>query len=321
MSKNKLVGVLLVCILLRSAVVTCQGALVKMDISDLWCEADVVLIGDVLNITTHQGEEGFIYRNVVVGVVRYNKNPLNLPRVDVHVLGGVIGDIGHWVEDQPEFEIGETVLVFLRHHPEEHPNYPAEGYHVVNGPIGKFTVTDRAAKNIASETLELTDSLGLPAIFVASDLCIHQWGEFAENVNITFTVTNVGEEPGYFNASFFYQDPALEGAGAGGYNIMDVYLEAGESWTVSASDIFVAELPGVYEVEADTELHRKDYRNPLTMSFEVLETKPSEAVTVGLPLLGLEVLPEVLLVTILAGFLLIIIIGLLCKRRAIAADG
>ena len=278
-----------------------------MDVSDLWCDADVVFIGDVLNITTHQGDEGFIYRNVVVEVVRYNKNPLNLSRVDIHVLGGVIGDIGSWVEDQPEFEVGETVLVFLRHHPEEYPRYQADGYHVVGGPQGKFTVVDGAATNIAGDKLELTDSLGLPAIFVASELCIDQWGEYAENVNVIFIVTNVGEAAGYFNASFFYQDPALEGAGAGGYNIMDVYLEAGESWTVSSSDVFVVELPGVYEVEADTELHREDYRNPLKMNFEVLEPKPSES-GYGWP------------VTIIAGVLLIIIIGLLYRRRVIAAD-
>ena len=171
-----LIGLLLA-VFLCSTSLTCQGALVKMDIPDLWREADVVLVGDVSNITTHQGEEGFIYRNVVVEVVRYNKNPLNLSRIDIHVLGGVIGDIGHWVEDQSDFEVEETVLVFLRYHPEEHPNYPAEGYHVVNGPHGKFTVADGVATNIAGETLVLTDSLGLPAIFVASDLCIHQWGE------------------------------------------------------------------------------------------------------------------------------------------------
>ena len=125
--KVSLISVLFVCILLCSASVTCQGALVEMDVSDLWCEADVVLIGDVLNLTTHQGEEGFIYRNVVVEVVRYNKNPLNLSRVDVHVLGGEMGEIGSWVEDQPEFMVGETVLVFLYHHPEGLPRYLADG--------------------------------------------------------------------------------------------------------------------------------------------------------------------------------------------------
>ena len=293
-----------------------------MDVSDLWCEADVVLIGDVLNITTHQGEEGFIYRNVVVEVERYNKNPLNLSCVDIHVLGGVIGDIGHWVEDQPEFEVGETVLVFLRHHPEEHPNYPAEGYHVVGGPMGKYTVADGVATNIAGDKLELTDSLGLPAIFVASDLCIHQWGECAENVNVTFIVTNVGEASGYFNASFSYEDPALEGAGAGGSGVMDVYLKAGESYAVS--DVFVAELPGVYEVAADTELHRKDYRNPLKMNFEVLKPSKSTGSARKYPE-STRHYWDTRYLAILAGVLLIISIIIVVlyysKRRVIAADG
>ena len=304
-----LIGALLA-VFLCSATVPCQGALVRMDVSDLWSEADVVLIGDVLNITTHQGEEGSIYRNAVVGVVRYNKNPLNLSRVDVHVLGGVMGGIGSWVEDQPEFMVAETVLVFLSHHPEEHPRYQADGYHVVGGPQGKFTVADGVATNIARDRLELTDSLGLPAIFVASKLCIHQWGECAENVNITFIVTNVGEAAGFVNASFFYEDPALEGAGAGGYGIRDVYLEAGESYAVS--DVFVAELPGVFEVEADTELHRKGYRSPLKINFEVLEPKPSEAVYMW---------PGIIFAGILFIISIIIVVLLYSKRRAIAADG
>jgi len=312
-----LVGVLLAGILLYSAIVTCQGALVEMDVSDLWCDADVVLIGDVLNITTHQGEEGFIYRNVVVEVVRYNKNPLNLSQVDIHVLGGAIGEIESWVEDQPEFEVGETVLVFLRQHPEEHPLYKADGYHVVGGPLGKYTVADVVATNIAGDKLELTDSLGLPAIFVASDLCIHQWGECAENINTTFIVTNVGEAAGYFNASISYEDP--KGAVTGGYGVMDIYIEAGESYAVS--HVFVAELPGVYEVEADTELHREDYRNPLKMNFEVLG-EVVEAKRVGggrTNLLPQAILSTILLIgLLLIGFLLIL--RLVVHRRAQKAD-
>lgn len=273
-----LTGALFVYILLCSAIVTYHGALVEMDVSDLWREADVVLIGDVLNITTHQGDRGTIYRRVLVEVERYHKNPLNTSQVDIHVLGGVIGNISCWVEDQPELEVGETVLVFLAHHPEEHPLYKAEGYDVVGELQGKFTVAEGVAKN-ARVTLKLTDSLGLPAIFIASELCVYQWGERAENINVTFKVTNVGEAAGCFNASFSYQDPALEGAGAGGYGIADVFLEAGESFTVSHA--FIPELPGTYEVEADTEQYRKDYRNPLTMNFEVLEPKPGEPVAIS----------------------------------------
>jgi len=315
------ISILFVCILLCSAIATCQGALIEMDVSDLWREADVVLIGDVLNTTTHQGDKGTIYRKVVVEVKRYNKNPLNMSQVDIHVLGGAIGNIAQVVEDQPEFEVGETVLVFLAHHTAEPPYHQEDGYHVVNGPQGKFTVADGVATN-ARETLKLTDSLGLPAIFVASELCIHQWGECAENVNINFTVTNVGEAAGYFNASFSYEDPALEGAGAGGSGVMDVYLKAGESYAVS--DVFVAELPGVYEVAADTELHRKDYRNPLKMNFEVLKPSKSTGSARKYPE-STRHYWDTRYLAILAGVLLIISIIIVVlyysKRRVIAADG
>jgi len=300
--KNRLVGFLLTCIFLYTVTVPSQGVLMETDVSDLYRHADVVLIGDVLNITTHRGGTGIIYRKVVVEVVRYNKNPLDLSHVDVQVLGGVIGGDGWSVEDQPEFEVGETVLIFLAHH-EKHPDYPGEGYHVVGGPMGKYTVADGVATTQAGNKLELTDSLGLPAIFVASELCIHQWGECAENVNITFTVTNVGEAAGYFNASFSFRDPALEGAGAGRYGTRNVYLEGGESYAVS--DVFVAELPGVYEVEADTKLFREDYRNPLTMSFEVLE-EVDEAKPVGGGLTNLVSQAIILSLILLIGFFLLL---------------
>jgi hypothetical protein len=45
MSKNNLASVLLVGIFLGSTSLTCQGALVRMDVSDLWCDTDIVLIG------------------------------------------------------------------------------------------------------------------------------------------------------------------------------------------------------------------------------------------------------------------------------------
>nr|NIM46512.1 hypothetical protein [Nitrososphaeria archaeon] len=204
--KVSLIGVLLAAIFLYSATIPCQGALVRMDVSVLWCDADVVLIGDVLNITTHQREEGFIYRNVVVEVARYNKNPLNLSRVDVHVLGGVMGDIGSWVEDQPEFMVGETVLVFLRHHSEEHSRYQVDGYHVVGGPQGKFTVADGAATNIVGDKLGLTDSLGLLAIFVVSDLDLFVETEEGAVITIFVNVSNVGEVEGAYKV-----DLKLEG--------------------------------------------------------------------------------------------------------------
>jgi len=269
-------------VFLCSTSLNCRGALVRMDVSDLWCEADVVLIGDVLNITTHQGEEGFIYRNVVVEVARYNKNPLNLSRVDVHVLGGVMGDIGSWVEDQPEFIVGETVLIFLRHHPEEDPRYQVDGYHVVGGPQGKFTVADGAATNIAGDKLGLTDSLGLQAIFVVSDLNLFVETEEGAVITIFVNVSNVGEVEGGYPV-----DLKVEGAVV--YS-EDVTLAGGETKEVP---LWIMEgLPeGTYYVEV----------NGLEGSFEVVR-----AASVGGGLTSLVPQAIILSLILLIGFFLLL---------------
>jgi len=297
--KVSLISVLFVCILLCSASVTCQGALVEMDVSDLWCEADVVLIGDVLNLTTHQGEEGFIYRNVVVEVVRYNKNPLNLSRVDVHVLGGEMGEIGSWVEDQPEFMVGETVLVFLTHHTAEPPYHQEDGYHVVNGSQGKFTIADMVATNIAGETLELTDSLGMPALFVVSDLNLPVEIEKGVEITIFVKVSNVGEVEGTYKVDLTVEGEVVYSE--------SVTLSGGETKEVP---LWIMEgLPeGAYHVEV----------NGLEGSFEVVHAfQPTGMGRTNL-------LPQVILSTILLiGLLLIgflLIMRLVVHRRAQKAD-
>ena len=293
MSKNEFVSVLLLSIFLCSAIVTCQGALVKMDIPDLWREADVVLIGDVLHITTHQGEEGFIYRNVVVEVARYNKNPLNLSRVDVHVLGGVIGDIGQWVEDQPDFEVGETVLVFLTHHTAEPPYHQEDGYHVVNGPQGKFTVADGVATN-AREALKLTNSLGLPAIFVVSNLGLFAEIEEGSEITIFVNVSNVGEVEGAYKVDLKIEGEVVYSE--------DVTLAAGETKEVP---LWIGEgLPeGTYHVEV----------NGLEGSFEVVRAaKPVGGSRVNL-------LPQAIVSLILL-IVFLLIVRLIIYRRAPKAD-
>jgi len=126
--------------------VVCFGSLIKMEVEDLTEEADVILIGKVTEITTHGGER-MIYRRVEVEVERYLKNPLDSPEVFIRVLGGQIGETGVWVEDQPSFDVGERVLVFI---------YEESGgaYQVVGGPQGKYTLTEGSAKGIGPEINE-----------------------------------------------------------------------------------------------------------------------------------------------------------------------
>jgi len=154
--KETLFVILLIYILLASFTEGCLGLMIKMTSADLWCNADVVLIGDVTSITTHEGNGGMIYKNVNVKVKRCFKGSLNSSEVVIHVLGGEIGEMGVWVEDQPSFHRGERVLVYLREH-SEGSFYGIEGYYVVGGPQGKFTISFGIAKNEVGDALMLTD--------------------------------------------------------------------------------------------------------------------------------------------------------------------
>ncbi len=119
--------------------------------AELWDHADVILIGVVGDTTVHEGNLGMIYRNVRVMVEKYRKNPLNTTEVVISVLGG----IGEWVEDQPSFYKYERVLVYLDR-PSENP-FGLDGYTVVGGLQGKFTVRGVTATNEVGDTLFIGD--------------------------------------------------------------------------------------------------------------------------------------------------------------------
>lgn len=131
----------------------CQGLVIRMSPADLWDHADTVLIGAVKDITVHRDESGMIYEQVRVQVERYRKNPLNTSEVTVIVLGGQVGDLGVWVEDQPSFDEGEHVLVYLECYPNKDISTEVEGYYVVGGPQGKFTIDGGTARNEVGDTL------------------------------------------------------------------------------------------------------------------------------------------------------------------------
>jgi len=70
------------------------------------------VIGRVISIGTILSTE-IPVRYVTIRVERYIKNDLGLATLEVSVLGGSINNMTVWVEDQPSFEVGERVLLFL----------------------------------------------------------------------------------------------------------------------------------------------------------------------------------------------------------------
>ena len=144
---------------LSTQVEDCRGLLIRMNPDDLWNHADTVLIGVVTDITIRDAD-GMIYRDVSVSVEMYRKNPLNRSEIAILVMGGTIGEFGVWVEDQPNFNRHERVLVYLERVGDDGRPTRLERYRVVGGPQGKFTMTAGIARNEVGDTLFI-DPFGL----------------------------------------------------------------------------------------------------------------------------------------------------------------
>ncbi|MFA9437398.1 MAG: hypothetical protein ACEROO_09830 [Candidatus Bathyarchaeota archaeon] len=83
-----------------------------ISIDNLWEHSEAAVLGNVTSI--QPSTEGGFYRIVEIDVEESYIQHLNESTVKIRIEGGEWGDMGVWVEDQPEFEVGENVFVFLR---------------------------------------------------------------------------------------------------------------------------------------------------------------------------------------------------------------
>jgi hypothetical protein len=204
--------------------------MVEIPYEQLWDEADTVALGSVTGITTHWGDRGMIYRVVAVDVERYYKNPVNATTIYIRVGGGMIGDQGVWVEDQPEFTVGERVLIFLASTDLTHNEQPL--YRVYGLYQGKFTVMGDTARAPGGPNLRVTEdgitlmpegSMELAEFAAPVNRTVHEdiylrmgftnpGGQTAKgNVTVTFTGVQ-GHCEGYVNTTTFWAH-----VGPGGY--------------------------------------------------------------------------------------------------------
>ena len=117
---------LAVIVLLTYQMVPCSAFIGLLSIEEMTEAADVILMGtveEVLHVGTH--------REVTVLVERYLKNPLETETVTVVARGAIVGNTTMWVEDQPEFQESERVLLFLRDDPSFLDDNPQGYYKVV----------------------------------------------------------------------------------------------------------------------------------------------------------------------------------------------
>lgn len=135
----------------------CSADLAPMNVAEITDAADVILIGRVefaLHCPASSEDVPHLHRKVSISVEKYLKNPRNSEEITVIALGATLGNTTLWVEDSPEFEEDEMVLLFLREDPtfiDENP----EGYYEVIGVChGKFTIEDGVASSVTGLKIE-----------------------------------------------------------------------------------------------------------------------------------------------------------------------
>jgi len=125
-----------------------NGLMIKIDVDTLWAESDAAILGTVTSIEAYSAARGMIYTVVTIQVEDHFIQPSDKSTVSVRIEGGEIGDMGVWVEDQPEFRIGENVFVFLSIPEEPEGEYD---FTVFGCFQGKFTVNEGIATRTSNE--------------------------------------------------------------------------------------------------------------------------------------------------------------------------
>ena len=251
---------LLILCLFGYTTVFCYASLAYlMSVEEMTEKADVILVGTVESIFHCPADLVVprMHRQVWVSVERYLKNPLNSTHVTVAMWGATIGNTTMWVEDQPEFNVSERVLLFLRDDPWFLETNPYGFYQVIGECQGKFAMEEESA--ISEHGLFIHDgdefqgikfALGAtPLPPIVSDLAISPFiyssrlpnkNELGDNVTIRFVVTNNNNQSFVYTATMQIGNVTL---------MIDVELEAYEAKTVSHT--ITPELVGFYDVEVD----------------------------------------------------------------------
>jgi len=98
--------------------------MIKLTEAELAERAELIVVGTVTRMeskwTWHKlFNTDLIVTDVWISPAEYRKGFLDKQELIVRIDGGVVGDIGQWVEDEPEFKVGEKVLLYLRRSSEE----------------------------------------------------------------------------------------------------------------------------------------------------------------------------------------------------------
>ena len=137
---------------------------IRYTMDDLVEKSDTILIGKVVDIFPSRKVDRppwEVITDVVIEVERYLYGQPRSPHIAVMVQGGHVEQAFVWVEDQPEFNLGEETALFLvRPQPEIAPPEGFEDveYYMVTGSMqGKLGYRDGYMVNLEGEFVTVSE--------------------------------------------------------------------------------------------------------------------------------------------------------------------
>ena len=111
---------------------------------DLIVHADAVIIGRVTDIESHDDQQGKLSTYITIAIQEVLKGSLAQSSLTIRELGGEVGGVVAWASANPEFSVGERVLLFL--------DQRADGsLRVLHFYLGKFSIiTDPATGDLVA---------------------------------------------------------------------------------------------------------------------------------------------------------------------------
>ena len=139
--------------------------MISLNVERLTDASDAVVMGQVTDKKTLWSADGsVIITRVTLAVQSTVRGVVNRSSIVVERLGGEVGEIGMRQTDQPEFIIGEHVLLFIKQTPSKVASTDRFAYRVVGAAQGKYSITAsggavRTGFNLVSGAVDPDDSL------------------------------------------------------------------------------------------------------------------------------------------------------------------
>ena len=153
-----------------TAITGVSGSFPAFTLDELITHSDTIVLGKVADILpARKGKDPrgirpeIIYQDVIVQTGRYLYGTPESEFVSIRVLGGKVGDTYFISDADPEFTVGEEVLLFLYVPPKEFIEMVPEGidphsiYKVTASIPGKYEFKDDIATSYKGETTDISE--------------------------------------------------------------------------------------------------------------------------------------------------------------------